>query len=98
MNAWQWLRYPLVFARVAWRNWRANAAARAVRNERLTWRCVRDGGGGILTTPKPMSEENAIGWLCRVTGGEVFYVDRERRHLFYRSAAQLRQFRGGDDD
>ncbi len=62
-----------------YRAWRA-------RRARYLWRCVRDGGGGSMVTPKPMTEEHAIAWLARVTNGEVIHVDRDYRHIFYRSA------------
>lgn len=63
-----------------WRNRRAKA------NHKCVWRCYRDGGGGQLITPKPMTEAYAVAWVGRVCNAEVFHVDFEHRMIFYRSA------------
>jgi hypothetical protein len=69
----------------AWRNERVR------RNHKCKWRCYRDGGGGLLITPRAMTQDRAVAWLNRITGGEVFYVDFEHRFIFYRTADQLRR-------
>jgi hypothetical protein len=87
-----WWRYPRELIR-AWRaNRKALAQARRVAREKLFWRCVRDGGGGILITPKPMTREYAMAWLVKMTGGDIIYVDQEIAHIFYSSRA--RKFEG----
>jgi len=65
--------------------WHYYREARAKRNHKCLWRCYRDGGGGALVTPKPMTQEHATAWVSRVVNGEVFHVDFEHRMIFYRS-------------
>jgi hypothetical protein len=65
--------------------WHYYRAARAKRNHKCLWRCYRDGGGGALITPKPMTQENAVAWVGHVVSAEVFHVDFEHRMIFYRS-------------
>lgn len=55
------------------------------RRRKFTWKCYRDGGGGVLVTPKPMSEERATKWLQRTANAEIIYIDRNYHFLFYRS-------------
>lgn len=68
--------YVWTMLRVYWTRWFP---------PRCLWRCVREGGGGVLITPRPMSAERATAWVARVTNGEVMYVHHEYRHIFYRS-------------
>ncbi len=49
------------------------------------WRCVRDGGGGVLTTPKPMTRDYAVAWVGRVAG-PILFVDEVHKHIFYHSS------------
>lgn len=65
---------------VAWEN------ARRKRNHKCLWRCYKEGGGGKLITPKPMTQATAVAWLGRVLNVEVTHVDFEYRMIFYRSA------------
>lgn len=69
----------LVGRYISWRNDRAR------RNHKCLWRCYRDGGGGKLITPKPMTEDAAVAWVGRVANAEVFHVDFDSRMIFYRS-------------
>jgi hypothetical protein len=46
------------------------------------WRCVRDGGGGVIVTPKPMRRDYAVAWVSRIAG-PVLYVDEVHKHIFY---------------
>lgn len=46
------------------------------------WKAIRFHGGGTLTTPKPMNEEEALVWVARF--GNVAYIDRECGFIFYK--------------
>jgi hypothetical protein len=72
----------ITLARNVWREYRNE---RARRNHKCLWRCYRDGGGGQLITPRPMTQERAVAWVAHVANAEVFHVDFERRTIFYRS-------------
>lgn len=80
-----WLQVQYVRLLVFIYEWRV---ARAKRNHKCLWRCYRDGGGGQLVTPKPMTQERAIAWVGHVVGAEVYHVDFEHRMIFYRSHGQ----------
>ena len=55
-----------------------------IRPERHYWRVFRFHGGGVLMTPKPMTEQEAVDWTASAIKGEVAYVDRECGFIFYR--------------
>ena len=64
--------------------WRARWIRRTTR---CYWRCYgyKDGAGtGVLRTPWPMNESEALGWLRATTDGSVTYVDRETGMIFYK--------------
>jgi hypothetical protein len=48
------------------------------------WTAHRFHGGGVITTPDIMSEEEAVHWIATVIKGEVAYIDREHGFIFYR--------------
>jgi hypothetical protein len=77
-----WWSLTLTKVFVAYYAW---ANARAKRKHKCLWRCYRDGGGGQLITPKPMTEERAVAWVARIVHAEVFHVDFDNRMIFYRS-------------
>ena len=54
------------------------------KRRKYYWRCVRDGGGGVLTTPKPMTRDYAVAWVARVAG-PILFVDEYHKHIFYHS-------------
>jgi hypothetical protein len=80
-----WFYWKVTNFLTFWYAWRA---VRAKRNHKCLWRCYRDGGGGQLITPKPMTEEHAVAWVGRVANAEVFHVDFEHRMIFYRSTGR----------
>lgn len=50
---------------------------------RFTWQCVQFGGGASVTTPKPLTEEEACEWVSKL--GAIAYVDKQRHKIFYRA-------------
>jgi hypothetical protein len=84
-----WLQMQLMRVLVfyyAWRNARIERLnAEIKRRHKCVWRCYRDGGGGSMVTPRPMTEEKAVEWVSEVAGAEVFHVDFDHRMIFYRS-------------
>lgn len=56
-----------------------------MRRQKFVWQCLRDGGGGVLWTPKVMTEEKAIAWLIKRTNAEIFFVDKVHHSILYRS-------------
>ncbi|MGH7744647.1 MAG: hypothetical protein ACREQD_02530 [Candidatus Binataceae bacterium] len=48
------------------------------------WRCVRSQGGGVLVTPRPMTQDGALKWFRRVVDAEVIFIDPNIHHIFYR--------------
>jgi hypothetical protein len=66
--------------RVWWTLWR-------VTRQKTIWRCVREGGGGIVITPRRMRRDQAVKWFRESAGGhaEIIYVDDINSHIFYRS-------------
>lgn len=53
-------------------------------NLRHPWRAVRFGGGGTLSSPEDMTEQEAVDWISKF--GEIMYIDREHGFIFYRSS------------
>lgn len=51
---------------------------------RHPWRAIRFRGGGILTSPYEMTEEEACMWVSVIVKGEIAYIDRELGFIFYR--------------
>lgn len=47
------------------------------------WRCHRFFGGGVMSTPEPMTLQQATVWLGE-SGCEVSHVDHEHGFIFYR--------------
>jgi hypothetical protein len=48
------------------------------------WKAYRFQGGGIITSPYEMTEDQACMWVANVIKGEVAYIDREMGFIFYR--------------
>lgn len=48
------------------------------------WKAIRQGGGGMITTPYEMREWEAMAWVSDVIKGEIMFVDRECGFIFYR--------------
>jgi len=69
----------------AWVNLKIGGPDRARRLHKCYWRYERDGGGGRMVSPAAMTEAAAVAWISQVLNVEVFYVDFERRTIFYRS-------------
>jgi hypothetical protein len=57
------------------------------RQKRFTWKCCKVGGGGMLRTPRRMTQEKACRWLVRQTGSEIIFVDSEHHFIFYQTRA-----------
>lgn len=52
-------------------------------NLRHPWRAIRYQGGGTLTSPKDMTEQEAVDWVSKI--GEIMFIDREHGFIFYRA-------------
>jgi hypothetical protein len=48
------------------------------------WRAIRFQGGGTLTSPREMTEQEACDWVANIIKGEVAFIDRECGFIFYR--------------
>jgi len=46
------------------------------------WKAIAYHGAGTLSSPKPMTEPQALAWVAAF--GSVSYVDREAGFIFYR--------------
>jgi hypothetical protein len=51
---------------------------------RHPWRAIRMQGGGMLNSPRDMTEEEACEWVSHIIKGEIAYIDRECGFIFYR--------------
>jgi hypothetical protein len=80
-----WLMEKFLPTYMRYYTWRV---ARMRRTHKCLWRCYRDGGGGQLITPRPMTETRAVAWVSNVANAEVFHVDFEHRMIFYRTAGK----------
>lgn len=48
------------------------------------WTAYRFHGGGIITSSRAMTEDEAVQWVSTVVKGEVAYIDRDYGFIFYR--------------
>ena len=68
---WHWVIFLIAVSLGLFLLWLLSGYYMSRRPFRREWQCIRSHGGGRLTTPGQMSEQEAIEWLGRGNNGEV---------------------------